>query len=212
MKAVAEEVAGILLEANAVSFNVERPFTFASGIKSPVYTDLRLLVSHTPRRRRIVELLSQLVDKEVGLGNVDIVSGTASAGIPWAAWLSERLDRPMIYVRKESKHYGKERMIEGVISEGDRVLVVEDLISTGGSSIRSIHNIRGSMGVVSDCVAIFTYGLAEAEKNCVENNVKAHALCDFKTAVESALKRKYLTREQARKAVEWNKNPREWSP
>ncbi|MCX6694857.1 MAG: hypothetical protein NTU61_00980, partial [Candidatus Altiarchaeota archaeon] len=94
MKTVAEEVAGILLEAKAVSFNVERPYTFSSGIKSPIYTDLRLLISSPVQRDRIVGLLAELVKTKVGLDNVDIVSGTASAGIPWASWLSQNLKKP----------------------------------------------------------------------------------------------------------------------
>jgi orotate phosphoribosyltransferase len=212
MKSVAEEVAGILLDVNAISFNVARPYTFASGIKSPIYTDLRLLMSYPQQRERVVELLSELVEKRMGLDNIDIISGTASAGIPWAAWLSEKLKKPMIYVRKESKHYGKERLIEGVIEEGKRVLVVEDLISTGGSSIRSVHNIRGCMGIMKDCVAIFNYGLDESRKNFSEMNVKVSELCDFKTAVDVAVRMNCLTKEQAKKAAEWNRNPRKWNP
>jgi len=212
MKAVAQEVAGILLGVGAVSFNVEKPYTFASGIISPVYTDLRLLMSYPAERRRVVELLSELVEKEVGQDKVDLVSGTASAGIPWASWLSERMGKPMVYVRKESKHYGKEKTVEGVIRGGDRVLVVEDLISTGGSSIRSIHNIRGCMGVVENCVSIFTYGLEESERSFRELFVKVSSLCDFKSAIDAAVRKKYLTRGQAEKAAEWNKNPREWKP
>jgi len=212
MKSIAGEVAEILIKANAVTFNVERPYTYASGIISPIYTDLRLLVSYPAQRRRIIELLSDLVASKVGMQNVDVISGTASAGVPWAAWLSERLDKPMIYVRKESKQHGKEKVVEGVLKEGERVLVLEDLISTGGSSIRSVHNIRGCMGIVDNCLSIFTYGLDEANKSFSEMKVKAYSLCDFNTALETAVKMKYLTPAQAKNAREWNKNPREWRP
>jgi len=169
-------------------------------------------MSYPDYRKRIVDLLADLISKEVGLDKVDVVSGTASAGISWASWLSDKLGKPMIYVRKESKGHGKERMVEGVINDGDRVLVVEDLISTGGSSIRSVHNIRGSRGVVEDCVAIFTYGLEEAEKNFAEMKVRTHTLCDFRTALDYAVKMKYLNALQAAKAIDWNANPREWKP
>ena len=212
MKTVASEVAEILVKINAVSFNVEKPYTFASGIISPIYTDLRLLMSYPDHRRRVVELLLDVASKKVGLENIDVISGTASAGIPWASWLSERMNRPMIYVRKEGKHHGKERTVEGVVKDGNRVLVVEDLVSTGGSSINTVHNIRGSGGVVSDCVAIFTYGFEESQKNFADMNVLLHTLCDFPAAIEAAVKMKHLTKEQAGKARAWNRNPREWKP
>ncbi|MDA8218577.1 MAG: orotate phosphoribosyltransferase [Dehalococcoidales bacterium] len=134
----AHEAAAILLRVGAVNINAEEWFTYTSGIKSPIYTDNRLLISFPEERQRIVTLLAAAADEAVGLDNVDVVAGTATAGIPFAAWLADRLQRPMVYVRGSAKAHGLARQIEGRTAPGERVVVVEDLVTTGGSSLATV--------------------------------------------------------------------------
>jgi orotate phosphoribosyltransferase len=205
------EVAQLLLEVKAVEFNVEEPFTFVSGIRSPVYTDCRLLMSYPVERSRVVEIMQSVVEEEIGVDNVDVISGTASAGIPHAAWLSWALGKPMVFVRKKAKGHGLEKNIEGVVPAGLKVLLVEDLVSTGGSSIDAVNVLRDSGAVVKHCASIFTYGLPEAVKLFSEAGVELHALTDFETAVEAAVKINYLTEEEGARALEWKSDPRGWA-
>jgi len=144
MNEIAKNVAEILLEINAVTLNPKKPFRYASGILSPIYCDNRLIMSYPEKRRSIIEYLKILVE-EKNL-NFDVVAGTAIAGIPHAAWLAELLNKPMIYIRNKSKEHGKENLVEGKLDEDQNVLVVEDLVSTGGSSFGAVQGIRDNKG------------------------------------------------------------------
>jgi len=201
----AKEVAGILLDIKAVELRVEPPFKWVSGILAPIYTDCRLLMSYPEQRRRVIELLSGLVPPEV-----DVVAGTASAGIAHAAWLAEKLDKPMVYVRKAKKDHGRENLIEGTFEAGAKVLVVEDLVSTGGSSINTVDAVRAAGGEVTDCVSIFNYGLAKAEDSFKKAEVNLNSLSNFEAALNLALERQYLSKQEADKALEWRANPEGW--
>lgn len=201
------EVAGILLDINAVSFRLDPPFKYASGIVSPIYTDCRLLISHPRERRRVIELMAESVESMVG---GDYVIAGEGGSIPHAAWLAEKLDKPMVYVRKTSKDHGKENLVEGLLQEGSKVLVVEDLVSTGGSSIKTVDKIRAAGGLVSDCASIFTYRLAAAEENFSKAKVRLRALCDFETALDLAVERECISRKEGESARIWRENPGEW--
>ncbi|MBN1156484.1 orotate phosphoribosyltransferase [Candidatus Woesearchaeota archaeon] len=202
----AETVAKILLEINAVTLNYQKPYRYASGILSPIYCDNRLLMSYPEKRKKIIEFFAEAV-KNIQL---EIICGTESAGIPHAAWLSEKLNKPMIFVRKKAKGYGKENLIEGKLEKGQKVVVIEDLISTGGSSVAAVQGVRDQGGTVEYCIAIFTYEMEKAKKLFEESNCKLITLSNFSTLVSVAEKMGKITEEEKKKILEWNKNPSEW--
>ena len=205
---VEEEVAKILLEIKAVTLNLQKPYRYASGILSPIYTDNRLLMSYPEKRKKIINLMAKKVEDE----NipVEIIAGTATAGIPHAAWLAEKLNKPMIYVRKSTKTHGKENLIEGKLEEGKKVLLIEDLVSTGGSSLSSVNAIREYGGKCNHCLAIFTYQLKKAEERFRQAKVILHALTNFQVMIKIAEIEGYLTPKEAEKAKSWNKDPEGW--
>ena len=152
-----DRVSEILLNLNAVILRTKPPFRWASGILSPIYTDNRLLMSYPREREFIVNSFIKLIKKNKI--TVDGFAGTATAGIPWAAWIAQKMKKPMIFVRSESKDHGKENKTEGVIEQGKNYVAIEDLISTGGSSLNTINAVREKGGIVENCIAIFTYEL-----------------------------------------------------
>lgn len=202
------DIADILLKVKAVTLSPSEPYTYASGIKSPIYTDNRLLMSHTPERRQIIEALRDSL-KEHGIV-FDVIAGTATAGIPWAAWLSDMENAPMIYVRSSKKGHGKGNRIEGVLEKGQRVVVIEDLISTGGSSIDTVEAIREAGGEVDTIIAIFTYGMPQVKKNFSDAGCQLVPLCDFSSLIDEAVERKYITEEEAEVTREWNSDTGAW--
>jgi len=202
----AKAMAELLLDAKVLTFNVKEPYTFASGIKSPVYMDCRLLISDVKRRGQLIE---DLVKKFDGL-ECDIVAATASAGIPWGAWVADRLEKPLVYVRREAKTHGKGKKVEGAFIKGLNAVVVEDLVSTGGSSISTVESLREEDSVVEHCVSIFTYGMQKSVESFDKANVELHPLSNFNVAVEAAIEKKYLTAAEAAEARKWVKDPQRW--
>src|SRR3989338_853673 len=150
-----EEVAELLLKAQAVILRPQKPFKFASGILSPIYCDNRLLLSKPQERKQIRDFYVRKIKKD-GI-KADVIAGIATASIPWAALVAEKLKKPMIYIRKEAKDHGRENLIEGGLTPGQSVLVIEDLVSTGGTSLSSVASARKEGAVVENCLAIFTY-------------------------------------------------------
>jgi len=205
-KAVAE----ILLKVKAITLNPNKPYRFVSGILSPIYCDNRLLMSYPNERKKIVDFFIKII-KENKL-KFDLVGGIATSGICWAAWISEKLNKPMIYIRSKTKEHGKENLVEGKLEKGQKVLVVEDLVSTGGSSLRAVNAVREQGGIVKDCVAIFTYEMKKAINGFKDDKCNLFALSDFTTLIEVATKENYIKEEDKEKVLEWNKNPGEWKP
>jgi orotate phosphoribosyltransferase len=203
-----EDVAEILLEIGAVKLRPNEPFTFASGIKSPIYCDNRLLMGHVEERRKIIEAFEEML-KENGVA-FDVVAGTATAGIPHAAWLAEEENAPMVYVRSSKKEHGLENKIEGLLEKGQKVLVVEDLVSTGGSSVAAVEAVRSAGGVVDYCAAIFTYGFKKAGDRFNEISCNLIALTDFETLVKVAEGRGDISKEDVETVLGWNKDPENW--
>ena len=205
---MADKISEILLNLNAVMLRTKPPFRWTSGILSPIYTDNRILMSYPKQRDFIVNSFIKLIRKNKI--KFDGFAGTATAGIPWAAWLSQKLKKPMIYVRSEAKEHGKENLVEGKIEEGKIYIVVEDLVSTGSSSINTINALRDKNGVVEHCIAIFTYELEKAKINFENANVKLLTLTDFTSFVKTALKKKYISKEQLNHIMDWKKHPEGW--
>lgn len=203
-----DKAAELLLKVNAVMLRTNPPFRWVSGILSPIYTDNRILMSYTKERESIINSLVKLIKKNKL--KFDGFAATATAGIPWAAWLAQKLKKPMVYVRSESKDHGKENLVEGKIDEGRTYIVVEDLISTGSSSLNTINSVRAKNGVVECCIAIFTYELDKARNNFESANVKLFTLTNFTGLVKTALKKKYISKEQLSHIMDWKRHPEGW--
>jgi orotate phosphoribosyltransferase len=204
-----EKIAELLLSIGAVTVRPSKPFRYASGILSPIYTDNRLLMSYPEERRKVIRAMAELMNEKSI--EADVIAGTATAGIPHAAWLSELLDKPMVYVRSGKKSHGKENVIEGVVKQGQTVVTVEDLISTGGSALSTIQALRSAGCTANNCLAIFTYEMKKAEENFKTHNVNLHALTRFSVLMDVAEKKGYISAEERQIALEWNKAPETWA-
>ena len=205
---ISEEVAELLLKSEAILLRPEKPFTFASGILSPIYCDNRLLLSKVDEREKIVNYYIEKIEEEKI--EFDVVAGIATASIPWAALIADRLKKPMIYIRKAVKDHGRENLIEGGLEKGQKVLVVEDLVSTGGTSISSVQAARAERAVVEKCLAIFTYEMEAAVSGFKEADCELITLSNFTTLIEVAAQKGYIKEEQIKLLQEWSKNPKEW--
>ncbi len=205
---VSEKVAKILLELNAISLNPKKPFKYASGMLSPVYTDCRVLMAYPDKRREIRDLYIEAIKKS-GV-KFDVVAGTATAGIPHAAWIADKLNLPMVYVRGKAKDHGKENLMEGIIKKGQKVIVIEDLVSTGESAINSVQAIREAGGQISHVFSIITYGMKKASDNFKDNNLELISLTTFADVVKAAQEMGYINKEEISVILDWINNPRDW--
>lgn len=196
-----------LLEIGAISLSPNEPYTWASGLRSPIYCDNRLTLSYPEVRGMIAERLAE----RIRLLEVDVIAGTATAGIPHAAFVAERLDLPMVYVRGSAKKHGKGNQIEGSIKPGDKVVVIEDLLSTGNSALDAVSALRAAGAVVVSIEAIFSYGMTRLFENLKGAEVEANALLTFDELIAEALAEGVLTDEQHRSLGEWAKDPSIWS-
>ena len=205
---MSDKISEILLNVNAVMLRIKPPFRWASGILAPIYTDNRILISYPKEREFIIDSFIKLFEKNKI--KFDGFAGTATAGIPWASWLAQKLKRPMVYVRSETKDHGKENLVEGKVEEGKTYIVVEDLVSTGSSSINTINAVRKKNGIIEHCIAIFSYELEKAKINFENANVKLITLTNFTSFVKTALKKKYISGEQLSHIMDWKKHPEGW--
>ncbi|MCK4531261.1 MAG: orotate phosphoribosyltransferase [Candidatus Aenigmarchaeota archaeon] len=208
MSEIAKEIANILLDVRAITLSPSKPYRFVSGIFSPIYCDNRLLMSYPEKRKKIIDYFVEVI-RERNL-DFDVVAGIASSGIPHAAWIAERLGKPMIYIRKKTKEHGKENLIEGKLEKGQKVVIVEDLISTGSSSVNGVEAVRDQGGIVENCLAIFTYEMEKAKENFRNARCELIPLSDFTTLIEVASERNYIKPEERLKTLEWNKDPQNW--
>jgi orotate phosphoribosyltransferase len=208
MNSIAKDIAKILLGIGAITLSPSKPYRFVSGIFSPIYCDNRLLMSYPEKREKIIDYFVEVI-RERNL-DFDVVGGIASSGIPHAAWLAERLGKPMIYVRKKTKEHGKENLIEGKLERNQKVVIVEDLISTGSSSVNGVEAVRDQGGVVEYCLAILTYEMEKAKENFRNANCELIALGDFTTLIEVASEKNYIKPGDKQKTLEWNKDPENW--
>lgn len=202
-------VAKLLLKLKAVTLNPAKPFRYASGILSPVYTDCRVIIGYPEERNQIRDLYIEAI-KNSGI-EFDIVAGTATAGIPHAAWIAEKLNLPMIYVRGKAKDHGKENLVEGPLEKGQKVIVIEDLVSTGDSSINSVNAIRNLGGEVSHVFSIITYGIGKGADAFKENNLELISLTTFEQVVKEAKNMGYISEEEISIVLDWINNPSGWA-
>ncbi|MFC1655529.1 orotate phosphoribosyltransferase [Patescibacteria group bacterium] len=208
---LASQVAEILLKVNAVKLNVKEPFTYTSGLKGPIYTDNRLLISYPEYRDVIVDGFIDMME-ERGL-KPEYLVGPATGGIPWAAIMADRLKLPMIYVRSKPKGHGAGKQIEGYLPEGKSALITEDLITTGGSALRSVEATRKEgKAIVHDVFAIFTYGTQKAEDAFREASCALSTLTDVNVLLDVAVERGDVSEEEAQEVRNYFKAPTEWGP
>lgn len=201
MMPLQDEIACKLLEIEAVFLRPNDLFTWASGIKSPIYCDNRMTMSYPEVRRMICDGFADLVKKH--FSDVEVLAGTATAGIPHAAWLAEKLDLPMAYIRSSSKGHGRTNRIEGKLEPGQKVLIIEDLISTGGSSLNAVEAVKEAGGEVLGVLAIFTYQLDKALQAFEKEEVKLYTLSNYDTLISVALEKKLIKQEDMEFLQNW---------
>jgi len=205
---MSEKIAEQLLEIEAVFLRPNDPFTWSSGLKSPIYCDNRMTLSYPTLRKDIAKGLVDLIKSE--FPNVELIAGTATAGIPHAAWVSDLLELPMCYVRSSAKSHGKGNQIEGKISEGQKAVVIEDLISTGGSAIAAAEALRNAGIEVLGIVSIFTYELDKGKQRLEEANIKAVSLTNYSNLIKVALDKGIIEEKDVALLESFRDNPETW--
>ena len=198
----------ILIRIRAVGCNLEKPFKLTSGWASPVYVDCRRIISFVQERREICSLMAAELRDE----KLDVVAGGETAGIPYAAWISEILGLPMVYIRKKPKEGGRQEQIEGKIEKGQRAVLVEDLATDGGSKVNFLNALRQAGAQVDRSVVVFYYGIFPKAPEILRGaGVTLHALTDWKTTLEVAEAQKYFDATQVREVRSFIENPEAWS-
>lgn len=203
---ISKEIAKKLLEIQAVTIkDTSNLFTWASGIKSPIYCDNRLTMSYPEVRNSIANAFKEIIEKE--FSKAGIIAGTATAGIPHAAWVSEKMNLPMVYVRSSAKGHGKQNQIEGRLFEGKKVVLIEDLLSTGGSSMKAVKALKEAGADVIGVVAIFSYNFKKAQDLFEEENVEYRTLTNYDVLLPIAAEMGYVKEEELELLKQWSKNP-----
>lgn len=205
---VEQSIAKDLLEIEAVFLNPSDPFTWASGIKSPIYCDNRITMSYPKVRKEIAKGLASKIKE--AFPEVQVIAGTATAGIPHAAWVAEILDLPMVYIRSKAKDHGKGNQIEGRIVEGQKMVVIEDLISTGGSVLEAVEAAKREGADILGVAAIFTYELPKGKANFEKAEIPLMTLTNYSVLIEAALEDRYIDEQELTLLKEWKKDPENW--
>lgn len=208
----AELTAKLLIEIKAVHFNAATPYRFTSGWASPVYVDCRRIIAFPRARTAIIDFAIETIRRQVGFEAFDIVAGGETAGIPFAAWIADRLGLPMQYVRKKPKGFGRDAQIEGVLVEGARTLLVEDLATDGKSKVTFVKALREAGAVVNDSFVVFHYGIfPQSQQIMAELGVGLHALATWWDVLAAAKRYQYFDAETLREVESFLKDPVTWS-
>lgn len=207
---VAGSTAEFLLQAKAIKLSKNTPFTWASGWKSPIYCDNRKILSYPKIRTFVRQKLVEAIKDN--FGSVDVVAGVATGGIALGALVAQELELPFVYVRSSSKGHGLQNKIEGVLEEGQRVIVIEDLISTGMSSLNAVEALRDQNCQVMGMVAIFTYGFDIAKQNFKDKKCELVALSDYDHLINIAFETGYILKSDINPLKKWRENPSAWKP
>ena len=208
-KNTAKKTAEVLLQINAIKLSPKKPFTWASGWKSPIYCDNRIVLSYPPIRNYIREKMAKHIEKYYG--KPDVIAGVATGAIGIGVLVAECLGLPFVYVRPEAKKHGRQNKIEGYIEKGQSVVVVEDLISTGKSSLNAVKALKEAEVNVKGMVAIFSYGFEVANSNFEKENLTLHTLSNYENLLEQALDTHYINKNELKTLSQWNANPSEWN-
>lgn len=203
-----KQVAKDLLSIKAVKLSPNEPFTWASGIKSPIYCDNRLTISYPEIRQRIAKGIAQLIKENYP--EAQVIAGTATAGIPHAAWIAAELNLPMIYVRSKPKDHGRGQQIEGVLTPGAKTVVIDDLLSTGGSVLKAVSAAKNEGADVVGVCAIFSYQLPSIEANFQKAGVDFKTLTNYGELIEAAVEENYVSADQSALLHRWREDPENW--
>ncbi len=209
MSEIEQKIAEFLLQIKAIKLEPKNPFTWASGLKSPIYCDNRITLSYPTIRTYIRQKFSEVIHEE--FGSIDMISGVATAGIPQGVLVAQDLGVPFTYVRSDAKSHGRQNLIEGEVVDGQRVVVIEDLISTGKSSLKAVQALRDVGCNVVGLVSIFTYSLPIAEENFKEAKCRLISLSNYETLIKYAFDNQYINESDAALLEEWRLNPEDWS-
>ena len=209
-KDIAKKTAEVLLQVKAIKLSPTEPFTWASGWKSPIYCDNRVTLSYPTVRVFLKEEISKIVESKYG--KPDVIAGVATGAIAIGVLVAQELGVPFIYVRPEPKSHGRKNQIEGHLKNGQNVVVIEDLISTGKSSLNAVKALKESGATVKGMVAIFSYGFDLASENFKNSNLDLTTLSDYSHLLEQAMDSKYITEKELDTLTEWRKNPENWKP
>jgi orotate phosphoribosyltransferase len=207
-KDTAEKTAELLLQINAIKLNPENPFTWASGWKSPIYCDNRLILSFPSIRNYVRDEFAKNIEKQ--FGKPDVIAGVATGAIGIGILVAESLGLPFVYVRPEAKKHGRQNQVEGFLQKGQNVVVVEDLISTGNSSLLAVEALRNEGANIKGMAAIFTYGFGVAEENFKNANIELYTLSNYENLLDLAVQKQYITEDQQSTLLEWNESPSTW--
>lgn len=207
-KEIAREIADCLLQIKAIKLNNASPFTWSSGWKSPIYCDNRKTLSYPQLRTKLKMYFTNIIEENYK--EVDMIAGVATGGIALGALVAHELGLPFVYVRSQKKGHGLENQIEGEVSAGNSVVVIEDLISTGNSSLNAVRALRQADRDVKGMISIFTYGFDLAEQSFKQEGCELYTLSDYETAIEAALEKSYIEKEDLQSLSEWRRNPGEW--
>lgn len=211
-KLIAEMTAKMLLEIDAVRFRKDQPYMFTSGLASPVYIDCRKLISYPRIRGTLMDFAASIVLRDIGFEKFDAVAGGETAGIPFAAFLADRLSLPMQYVRKKPKGFGRDAQIEGDLEEGQRVLLVEDLTTDGGSKINFCEALRRAGAVVSDTLVIFYYDIfPETREKLIEHDLRLHYLATWWDVLDVSKQNGIFAADMLDEVQKFLENPLAWS-
>lgn len=204
----AQQTAELLLQINAIKLETKNHFTWASGWKSPIYCDNRVILSFPAVRNYIRdEFVKQIEDK---FGRPDVIAGVATGAIGIGILVAEAMGLPFVYVRPEAKKHGRQNQVEGFLQKGQTVIVVEDLISTGGSSLMAVEALRNEGANVKGMAAIFTYGFPISKEKIAEAKLEVYTLSNYENLIEKAVEKKYVSEEELEMLQSWNSNPSEW--
>ncbi len=208
MNNLSKELASDLLQIYAIKLSPAKPFTWASGLQSPIYCDNRQTLSHPWLRSKIRNLFVNNINELYG--QADVIAGVATGGIALAALIADKMDLPMIYIRSGAKKHGLGNQIEGFYEKGQKVVVIEDLVSTGGSSLAAVEALQQADLEVLGMLAIFTYGLKVADENFAKYKCKLNTLSHFDSLLEAAKASEYISDTDFKSLEKWRQNPQEW--
>ncbi len=208
-KDTAKKTAELLLQIKAIKLNPSKPFQWASGWQSPIYCDNRVTLSYPPVRVFLKEEIAKIVELEYG--KPDVIAGVATGAIAIGILVAQTLGVPFVYVRPEAKKHGRKNQIEGYLESGQNVVVIEDLISTGKSSLNAVEALKNSGAVVKGMVAIFSYGFDIATENFKEKNINLKTLSNYDNLLEQALDSSYISDKELLTLQNWRANPSDWN-
>ena len=207
-KVIAKKTANYLLQINAIKLNIQNPFRWSSGWKSPIYCDNRVCLSFPKIRDFLANSIAEEIKKKTS--NNFIIAGVATGAIGIGMLVANKLNVPFIYVRPEQKKHGRKNQIEGTLNKNEKVIVIEDLISTGKSSLNAVDAIQNNGAKVIFMIALFTYGFEIAKENFINKRIELKTLCDYNNLIETAKENNLINEDEIKSLINWKKNPEKW--